>query len=98
MRQIWTCGRSVTGVSRQPSRSSTTGCATRSAIRCEPHRVQKRRNLPGEDSNAPSSSLPRVQRNFSRGTAVTDEKAAPCVLRQVWQWQCTMRSSGASAS
>ena len=56
---------SATGVSRQPSRSRTTGCAVRSAMRCEPHRVQKRRNLPGEDSKAPSSSRPRTQRNFS---------------------------------
>ena len=43
---------------------------------------------------APSRSAPRVQRNFSRGTAVTDEKAVPWVLRQVWQWQWTMRSRG----
>ena len=28
----------------------------------------------------------------------TEEKAAPCVLRQVWQWQWTMRVSSASAS
>ena len=65
---------------------------------CEPHSVQKRRNLPGEDPMAPSRSAPRVQREFLRGTAVTDEKAVPWVLRQVWQWQWTMRSRGASAS
>ena len=63
-RQIWTCGRSVTGVSRQPSRSSTTGWATRSAMMCEPHWVQKRRNLPGEDSKAPSRSAPRGPAEF----------------------------------
>ena len=52
-----------------------TGCATRSAMRCEPQRVQKRRNLPGDNSTAPSRSSPRIQRNVSRGTAVTEEKA-----------------------
>jgi len=34
----------------------------------------------------------------THGTAVTDEKAVPWVLRQVWQWQWTMRSTAASAS
>src|SRR5204863_6226303 len=47
-RQMCSCGRSATAVSRQPNRSSTTCCATRSAMMCEPQRLQKRRNLPGE--------------------------------------------------
>ncbi len=46
---------------------------------CEPHLLQKRRNLPGEDWMAPSTSRRVVQRNFSRGTAVTDEKS--CAVR-----------------
>ena len=48
-----------------------------------PHREQKRRTLPGEDSNADSNASPRVQRNASRGTGDRLEKAAPWALRQV---------------
>src|SRR5262249_41076896 len=95
-RQMWIWGLSVTRVSRQPRRSSRTGGGMRWARMGEPQREQKRRNLPGEDSMAPSCCSPRSQRNFSRGTAVTEEKAVPWVLRQVRQWQCTMRSRGAS--
>ena len=94
-RQIWTCGRSVTGVSRQPSRSRTTGWAgalghdVRAAPRAEAA------ELAGRGFEGAQKFRGRaIQRNFSRGTAVTDEKAAPWVLRQVWQWQCTMRSRG----
>ena len=48
--------------------------------------MQKRRNLPGEDSNAPKSSWPRIQRNFSRGTAVTDLKVQRLNGRPVLTW------------
>ncbi|MHC2281142.1 hypothetical protein ACVME8_007785 [Bradyrhizobium diazoefficiens] len=78
-------------------RNSTFGCAICSAMMCEPQRVQKRRNLPGEDSNAASSS-PRTHRNAARGTGITLENAEPCVLRQVWQWQCTKGAGSASTS
>lgn len=55
----------------------TVGRLVRSAKRCEPHREQKRRNLPGDDSNAASSSWPRIHRNFSRGTLAIEENADP---------------------
>ena len=68
----------------------------RSVINCEPHRVQKIRNFPGEDSNLPSSSSPLVHENLSRGTPASEEKAAPCALRQDSQWQWRIGPSGAS--
>lgn len=63
-------GRSVIGVSRHPSRSSTFGWFGRSATICEPHLVQNRRSFPGDDSKLDNSSSPRSQRKAARGTGV----------------------------
>jgi hypothetical protein len=65
---------------------------------CDPHLVQKRRSLPGEDSKPARSSSPLVQRKCSRGTAEMDEKAEPCAFLHVRQWQCTIGPAGASTS
>jgi len=59
----------------------------RSAINCEPQLEQNQRSFPGDDSNALIRSWPFVQRKLWRGTAAMDEKAAPCALRQLSQWQ-----------
>ena len=47
--------------------------------------------LAGRGFERAEQRWPRTRGNFSRGTALTDEKAAPWVLRQLRQWQCTMR-------
>src|SRR5262249_47537678 len=86
-RQICILGRSTIEVSRQPIRSRIIPLPSRAATICEPHWGQKYRVLPGEDSNPFSRLSPLVQRNRSRGTLVTVEKAEPCVFRQVRQWQ-----------
>ena len=62
-RQMCAFARSDIGVSRQPSRKRTFCWFTRSAIMCEPHREQKRRNLPGDDSYDLSRSSPLIHRN-----------------------------------
>lgn len=79
-------------------RSSTVSLLSRAATMCDPHREQKYRVLPGEDSKPFSKSSPLVQRKRSRGTLVTVEKAEPCVLRQGRQWQCTIGPGLASTS
>jgi hypothetical protein len=43
--------------------------------------------LQGEDSKPRSRLSPLVQRNRSRGTLLTVEKAEPWVFRHVTQWQ-----------
>ena len=82
-----TFGCCVIGVSRQPIRSIMVPVAGRSATIWEPHREQKNRVLPGEDSKPFNRLSPLVQRNRSRGTLVTVENAEPCAFRQVTQWQ-----------
>src|SRR6516165_973275 len=94
-RHMCSFGRSVTGVSRHPSRSSTFG---RSAMICELHLVQNRRSLPGDDSKLDNSSSPRSQRKAARGNGMIVENAAPWVLRQVEQWQWTIGPAEASTS
>src|SRR4029079_13326527 len=86
-RQIWTLGRWVVGVSKQPIRNRMVPLPSRSATICEPHCEQKYRVLPGEESKPLSRLSPLIQRKRSRGTLVTVEKADPCVFRQVRQWQ-----------
>jgi len=65
---------------------------------CDPHCGQKYRVLPGEDSKPLSRLSHLIQRNRSRGTLVTVEKAEPWVLRHVAQWQCTIGPGSASTS
>src|SRR5215472_7501427 len=74
-RQMCAFARSDIGVSKQPSRKRTFCWFTRSAIMCEPHREQKRRNLPGDDSYDLSRSSPLIHRNDWRGTGITLENA-----------------------
>src|SRR5262245_1534143 len=65
---------------------------------CEPHWLQKYLTLPGDASNPLRRSSPLTQRSRSRGTLGTVENAEPWVLRQVWQWQCTIVPGSASTS
>jgi hypothetical protein len=80
-------GRSAIVLSRQPIRSRIVPVPVRSATMCDPHCEQKYRVLPGEDSKPFNRLSPFVQRNRSRGTLLTVEKAEPWVFRHVAQWQ-----------
>jgi hypothetical protein len=53
----------------------------------EPHAEQNERNLPGEDSNSRSVSLPLLSRKLLRATGALAACAEPLALRQLVQWQ-----------
>lgn len=54
----------------------------------EPHREQKHRARPGEDSYRATSSVPEVQRNCPGSTIAHVTNAAPCDFLHIEQWQC----------
>ena len=93
-----TTGRTPGSSSRVATRRISPGWPSRYATRCDPHTEQKRRRLPGEDSNDDSRSRPLSHLKRSRLTRAVEVKAAALDFLHVRQWQCPIGPSSWSIS
>src|SRR5215471_9153168 len=86
-------------VSRVPKRRRTvSGLASCRFSIGEPHRPQKQRFTPGEDSHSLSNSAPVRKQKAADETEALLAKAAPEALRHWLQWQLVTGPSSASIS
>ena len=86
--QICLDGLTPGSVSKVPNRRRIfSGCASLRLRIGEPHRPQKHRRLPGEDSHCLSNSSPATKRNEAAGIVAPVPKEAPDALRHWPQWQ-----------
>src|SRR3989304_6041503 len=86
-------------VSRVPRRRR--GVSGRASLRFkigEPHRPQKHRRLPGEDSHSFNNSSPARNLNEAVGIVAPVPNAAPDAFRHWPQWQLLTALSSASIS
>ena len=86
-------------VSKVPKRSRIfSGWASLRLRIGEPHRPQKHRRFPGEDSHSFSSPAPVTNRNEAAGIVAPVPNAAPDAFRHCPQWQLLTAFSSASIS
>jgi hypothetical protein len=86
-------------LSRVPRRSRSVSGASAFRFRIgEPHRPQKHRRFPGEDSHSLSSADPAINRNAAAGMEALLANAAPDAFRHWLQWQFVIGPISASIS
>ena len=85
--QMFATGRTPGSPSRFPRRTRMRPAAGMRPHTGEPHREQKARKLPGEDSYSERRSLPVVIRNSLSPTEAFVANAVPVARRHIEQWQ-----------